>query len=299
MTAPLRTGDPTIVNVALGARSYDIVIGRGLLASLGARIAALRPRRQGCHRHRRECRSAASARRRGCTGAGRRRRRAVSSFRPGEASKSYRVLERGVRGDHRRAHRARRSRRRARRRRHRRSRRLCRRGGAPRHRLCAGADDAAGAGRFLGRRQDRDRFRATARIWSARSISRSWWSPTPRCSTRCRRANSAPATPRSRNTACSATRHSSAWLEANWRDVFAGGKLPELRASTPSRYAAASRPRSWRATSARPATAHCSISATPSATRSKPRAAFPTGCCMARRLPSAWRWHSHFRRGRG
>jgi 3-dehydroquinate synthase len=42
MTAPIRN-DPTIVNVALGARSYDIVIGRGLLASLGARIAALRP----------------------------------------------------------------------------------------------------------------------------------------------------------------------------------------------------------------------------------------------------------------
>jgi 3-dehydroquinate synthase len=42
MTAPVRS-DPTIVNVALGARSYDIVIGRGVLVSLGARIAALRP----------------------------------------------------------------------------------------------------------------------------------------------------------------------------------------------------------------------------------------------------------------
>ena len=42
MTAPVRN-DPTIVNVALGARSYDIVIGRGVLASLGARIGALRP----------------------------------------------------------------------------------------------------------------------------------------------------------------------------------------------------------------------------------------------------------------
>jgi 3-dehydroquinate synthase len=43
MTAPLRPGDPTIVNVALGERAYDIVIGRGLLASLGARAAALKP----------------------------------------------------------------------------------------------------------------------------------------------------------------------------------------------------------------------------------------------------------------
>jgi 3-dehydroquinate synthase len=42
MTAPIRT-DPTTVRVALDARSYDIVIGRGLLSSLGARIAALRP----------------------------------------------------------------------------------------------------------------------------------------------------------------------------------------------------------------------------------------------------------------
>jgi 3-dehydroquinate synthase len=43
MTAPLRSGEPVVVNVPLGARSYDIVIGRGLLSSLGARIAALRP----------------------------------------------------------------------------------------------------------------------------------------------------------------------------------------------------------------------------------------------------------------
>jgi 3-dehydroquinate synthase len=42
MTAPLRT-DPTTVKVALGARSYDIVIGRGLIPSLGARVKALRP----------------------------------------------------------------------------------------------------------------------------------------------------------------------------------------------------------------------------------------------------------------
>jgi 3-dehydroquinate synthase len=35
--------DPTIVDVKLGARSYDIVIGGGVVASLGARIAALRP----------------------------------------------------------------------------------------------------------------------------------------------------------------------------------------------------------------------------------------------------------------
>jgi 3-dehydroquinate synthase len=43
MTAPLKNSDPVTVDVALGERAYDIVIGRGVLASLGARVAALRP----------------------------------------------------------------------------------------------------------------------------------------------------------------------------------------------------------------------------------------------------------------
>ncbi|TYO65165.1 3-dehydroquinate synthase [Bradyrhizobium hipponense] len=43
MTAPLKHSDPVIVDVALGDRAYEIVIGRGVLASLGERIAALRP----------------------------------------------------------------------------------------------------------------------------------------------------------------------------------------------------------------------------------------------------------------
>jgi 3-dehydroquinate synthase len=43
MTAPVRPGDPIIVNVPLGERGYDIAIGRGLIADLGRRIAALRP----------------------------------------------------------------------------------------------------------------------------------------------------------------------------------------------------------------------------------------------------------------
>jgi 3-dehydroquinate synthase len=43
VTAALRTDDPTVVDVALGARRYDIVIGRDLLPLLGERLAALRP----------------------------------------------------------------------------------------------------------------------------------------------------------------------------------------------------------------------------------------------------------------
>ena len=47
----MRASEPIVVNVALGARSYAIVIGRGQIASLGQRIAELRPARKGCDRH--------------------------------------------------------------------------------------------------------------------------------------------------------------------------------------------------------------------------------------------------------
>jgi 3-dehydroquinate synthase len=43
MTAPLKHSADITVDVALGERAYDIVIGRGVLASLGARVVALRP----------------------------------------------------------------------------------------------------------------------------------------------------------------------------------------------------------------------------------------------------------------
>ena len=43
MTAPLKHSDPITVDVALGDRAYDIVIGRDVLQSLGARVAGLRP----------------------------------------------------------------------------------------------------------------------------------------------------------------------------------------------------------------------------------------------------------------
>jgi 3-dehydroquinate synthase len=43
MTAPLNHSDAVTVDVALGDRAYDIVIGRDVLGSLGARVAALRP----------------------------------------------------------------------------------------------------------------------------------------------------------------------------------------------------------------------------------------------------------------
>ena len=41
MTAPLKHSDVTIVDVALGERTYDIVIGRDVLQSLGARTMSV------------------------------------------------------------------------------------------------------------------------------------------------------------------------------------------------------------------------------------------------------------------
>ncbi|MEA2890047.1 MAG: 3-dehydroquinate synthase [Bradyrhizobium sp.] len=43
MTAPLKNSASVTVDVALGERAYDIVIGRGVLAQLGSRVAQLRP----------------------------------------------------------------------------------------------------------------------------------------------------------------------------------------------------------------------------------------------------------------
>jgi len=43
MTVALKHSDPITVDVALGDRAYDIIIGRDVLKTLGARVAALRP----------------------------------------------------------------------------------------------------------------------------------------------------------------------------------------------------------------------------------------------------------------
>ncbi len=91
MTATVRA-DPAVVKVALGARGYDIVIGRGVIAALGTRIAALRPGAAGfivtddnVARYVLPTAEAALAR------AGVAASRAIVPA--GEASKSYRVLE--------------------------------------------------------------------------------------------------------------------------------------------------------------------------------------------------------------
>ena len=91
MTAALRDKS-AVVPVSLGARSYDIVIGRGVLGSLGVRIAALRPGAKtfivsddNVARHAMAAAEVALAR------AGIASSHMIVA--PGEASKSYRVFE--------------------------------------------------------------------------------------------------------------------------------------------------------------------------------------------------------------
>ena len=145
--------------VALGSRSYDIVIGPGLIGTDrrgGEAAGAVRPL---CRRHGRNCRDAASAVAgvRVCGGGHGARRdrppagRGIQELYP--IGTIMRCAARPEAG-------ARRHRHRAGRRRDRRSRRIC--GQHPETRRAAGADpdDAARPGRFLDRRQDRDQHAA-------------------------------------------------------------------------------------------------------------------------------------------
>ena len=145
------------LRVALGARSYDIVVGSGLLEEAGALMRPVLRQSRGRRRHRRD-RGGAASRRASRPGSRRPASRIRRSFcrrasRP-RISRHFQKLAEDILGArHRAPHHARRVGRRRRRRSH----RLCRRDPAARHRLCADPDDAAGAGRQLGRRQDRDR----------------------------------------------------------------------------------------------------------------------------------------------
>jgi hypothetical protein len=209
MTAPLRVGDPTIVNVALGERAYDIVIGRGVMASLGARARALRPGAKAAivtddnvarlHLDAAEAALAAG---------GMAWSRVVVDA--GEGAKSYAGLERVCealiaarleRGDL-----------------------VVALGGGV-------VGDLAGFAAAIVRRgldyiqvpttllaqiprlaARPPSIRATARTWSARSTSRGWCWPIPRRLTRCRRGNFGQGMRRSSNTHCSATPASSPGL---------------------------------------------------------------------------------------
>ena len=92
MTAPLKHSDPITVDVALGDRAYDIVIGRDVLQSLGARVAGTAAGRAHRHRHRPHRGKALAGGDRGVAGAA-----GVPASRvvveEGEGSKTYAGLE--------------------------------------------------------------------------------------------------------------------------------------------------------------------------------------------------------------
>ena len=158
-TAPRRAG--ATVEVALGERVlHDPYRGAAYRAGRRTDSAAARPARSASSSAMRMSRSSTSVRCKQALAAAGIKSAAVI-VPPGEASKSYRRLDRSVRAscsppaiercdlvvafgggvD-------------------RRSRRLCRRDPPPRHRLHPDPDHAAGPGRFLGRRQDRHQTRA-------------------------------------------------------------------------------------------------------------------------------------------
>ncbi len=93
MTVPLRSTGPVVVNVGLGARAYDIVIGAGLLRDLGELVAA---RRSGATvaivTDKTVAKHHLKSAERALAGAGLRTERIV--VQPGESSKSWRQLER-------------------------------------------------------------------------------------------------------------------------------------------------------------------------------------------------------------
>ena len=271
MTAPLRAGEPIVVDVALGERSYDIVIGRGLLASLGQRIAALRPGAkvaivtdETVARHH----LAAAPRPLLARRTGQRRPIVVP---PGESSKSFAVLERvcealiaariergdlvvalggGVIGDLAGFAAA-----------------VVRRGldyvQVPTT-LLAQVDSSVGGKTAINSRHGKNLIGAFHQPILVVADTALLDTLPPREF----RAGYAEVV----KYGLIGDAGFFAWLEANWREVFAGG--PGARACDRGELPREGGDRR-RATSARPASARCSISATPSAMRSRRRPAFP------------------------
>ena len=191
---------PIVVPVALGRRRYDICIGEDLLASAGARIAALAPGAACAIVTDSQCGPSLLA------GAGGEphiggRTLATHRHRGGRKLESLGAAGARLRGDHRGAARTPRPRRRVGRRRRRGPRRL--RGGdrAARDAFRAGSHDPPGASRFLRRRQDGDQRRAGQEPRRRFSTSQASSSPISARSPPCPHANFAPAMRKWRNTA--------------------------------------------------------------------------------------------------
>ena len=232
MTAPLRAGEPTIVNVALGERAYrHRDRPRAARRSSARRIAALRAgRRRPRSSPTRRSRAHHLARRRSGARGGRHRVHARSWCRPARRSKSWRMLESVCDAAARRPHRARRRRGGARRRRGRRSCRL-RRG------CCAAASMSCRCRPRCWRRSiPRSAARPAINSRHGKNLVGAFHQPIAggrrhrAARHAARRATSAPAMPRSRNTACSAMPASS----PGWRRTGRTCSPAVRRASTRS-----------------------------------------------------------------
>ena len=269
----------------------------------GDRARVARPRRRASgaararavdgDRQRRECRAAS----RDVAGRARRRRdrqrgdRAAAGRRHQEldaARNADRPLARARR-------RARRSCHRARRRRDRRPGRVRLLDRQARLRLRPGADHLARASRQLGRRQDRDQH--ARRQESDRRVP-----PAGAGADRPRRARHAAAARATRGLCrgrqIRPDRRFRVLRMVRGERRQSCSRATRRRANMPSRIRSPPRRGSSPRTSARrPASARCSTSAIPSATRWRPRPASPTNCSTAKRSRPGWRWPSPIRRG--
>ena len=291
-SGPLVPDGVAAVPVALGQRSYDVLIGAGLLARaadlidsrLGAAKCVIVTDENVAERHLAPLEAALQ-------GLG--RHAGTQILAAGGDDQELRRAGEPVRAHPGNRPRARRAGDCAGRRRHRRPRRLCSEHRAPRCRLRPDPHDAAGAGRFLGRRQDRHQH--AARQEPRRHLP----SAEPRAGRHrpagdaAARANFAPATSRPPSTACSAMPSSSA---GSSRTTGRSSRRTQRRWPSSSAPASRARPRSSPATRPKPATACCSTSATPSATRWRPGPATRNACCTAKRSPSASASPSSFAR---
>jgi 3-dehydroquinate synthase len=276
-----RGGMSRVIRVELGARAYEVEVGSGLLAS--PRLAAQVPGAQAfvlsdanvapLYLAKVQAALAASRCMPGHSRPASRRRRCA---RFGEAMQA---LARAGASRDATVHRARR-------RRGRRPRRLRRGLLDARRALRAAADHAAGDGRFLGRRQDRGRPAAGQEPGRRLPPAAAVFADLDTLATlpaRELRAGLAEVV----KAAAIADAGFFAWLEAHAEGLLAGDD--RRCSSTRSPPASPTRPAWSRATSTNAANACCSTSATPSATRSRPRRA-TAGCCTARRWRSAWCW---------
>ncbi len=240
------------IDVALGERSYTILIGAGLLDRTGTEFAPPAQQRAARRRQRRECLGRAGRELPRWSGLLFRRFRRADHPPAGRGHEELDRARRPGRPAARCGRGARRSYRRVRRRRDRRSGRLRRRDPQARLRLRPDPDHPARAGRFLGRRQDRDQH--ARRQESGRRLPPAVARPDrPDLSRHPAAARAARRLCRGRQIRPDRRSGLLRLVRGEWRRPCS--PATRTRAATPSRSASPPRPRSSPRTSARPGAA--------------------------------------------